>query len=55
VKSTHVADWQGRYWVSVKPSALSVGAHKLRARMYFIRGSKQRSRTLELSFRRCGG
>ncbi|MDQ3933482.1 MAG: chitobiase/beta-hexosaminidase C-terminal domain-containing protein [Actinomycetota bacterium] len=55
VKSTRVADWKGRYWVSVRPSALSVGKHELRARMYFISGSKQRSRLLKLSFRRCGG
>jgi hypothetical protein len=55
LKSTHVADWRGRYWVSVKPGALSVGSHRLRARMYFISGSRQRSRELELEFRRCGG
>ena len=55
VKSTHVADWRGRYWVNVKPGALSVGPHELRARMYFIGGSGQRSRELKLSFRRCGG
>jgi hypothetical protein len=54
VKSTRVADWRGRYWVDVKPSALSAGSHELRARMYFISGSKQRSRVLRLSFRRCG-
>jgi hypothetical protein len=55
VKSTRVADWKGRYWVTVKPSALSAGSHELRARMYFISGSKQRSQVLKLAFRRCGG
>ncbi len=55
VKSTKVADWRGRYWVSVRPSALSIGRrHELSARMYFIKSGKQRSRVLTLSFRRCG-
>jgi hypothetical protein len=53
VKSTRVADWKGRYWVAVKPSALSAGSHELSARTYFISGAKQRSTTLKLRFRRC--
>jgi hypothetical protein len=41
--------------VDVKPDALGVGAHELTARMYFISGTKQRSRVLKLDFRRCAG
>jgi hypothetical protein len=52
-KSTRVADWKGRYWIAVKPSALSAGSHELSARLYFISGAKQSSTTLRLQFRRC--
>ncbi|TMK63669.1 MAG: hypothetical protein E6G53_10305 [Actinobacteria bacterium] len=54
LKSTNVADWQGHYWVEIDASKLTRDRHDLRARMDFIRASGQKSRTLELRFRRCG-
>jgi hypothetical protein len=53
VKATEVADWKGRYWVGVDPEGLGRGSHVLRAKLTFVKGSRNGPRELELKFKRC--
>jgi hypothetical protein len=51
--SASVADWRGRYGVTVNPTRLSRGRHVVAARVEFLRGSGLKRRTVRVSFRKC--
>ena len=48
-----VADWRGRYGVTVRPRGLSAGRHVVTARIEFVEGSNLKQRTVRLRFRKC--
>ena len=48
-----VADWRGRYGVTVNPARLREGKHVVTARIEFLPGSDLKQRTVRLSFRKC--
>ena len=48
-----VADWRGRYGVTVNPSHLSKGRHVVAAHIEFLRDSGLKHRTVRLRFRKC--
>ena len=53
LKTVSVADWSGRYGVTVRPGKLRNGRHVVAARIEFVKGSKLKQRTLRLRFSKC--
>jgi len=53
LKTVSVADWRGRYGVTVRPGQLSRGRHVVAARIEFVEGSHLKQRTVRLRFRKC--
>ncbi|HYH58381.1 MAG TPA: MBG domain-containing protein [Thermoleophilaceae bacterium] len=53
MRSVKVADWNGRYGVTIDPSDLAPGRHTLKARVAFVGKSGWKPRTVKLSFTRC--
>jgi hypothetical protein len=53
LETVSVADWRGRYGVTVRPGRLSEGRHVVAARIEFVEGSNLKQRTVRLRFRKC--
>jgi hypothetical protein len=53
IGSDSVADWRGRYGVTVNPTRLSKGRHVVAAHIEFLRDSGLKDRTVRLRFRKC--
>ncbi|MGH2838262.1 MAG: hypothetical protein ACRDJY_07945 [Thermoleophilaceae bacterium] len=53
MKTVSVANWRGRYGVTVRPGRLSRGRHVVAARIEFVKGSHLKQRTVRLRFRHC--
>jgi hypothetical protein len=53
LKTVSVADWSGRYGVTVRPGKLREGRHVVQARIHFVDGSDLKPRTMRLRFRKC--
>jgi hypothetical protein len=51
--SVRIADWDGRYGVSIDPRELRDGRHTLAARIVFVKKSGLAARTVKLPFRGC--
>jgi len=52
-KTVSVADWRGRYGMTVKPGRLSAGRHTVAARIEFLGDSGLERKTVRLRFRKC--
>ena len=53
LKTVSVADWRGRYGVTLRPGRLRTGSHVVKARIEFLSGSGLEDRVVRLGFRRC--
>ena len=53
LKAVSVADWRGRYGVTIRPRKLSLGRHVVTARIEFVDGSHLEQRTVRLRFSKC--
>lgn len=53
LQTVSVADWRGRYGVTVRPGRLSEGPHVVSARIEFLEGSNLKQRTVRLRFSKC--
>ncbi len=53
LKTVSVADWRGRYGVTVRPGKLSLGRHVVTARIELVNGSNLEQRTVRLRFSKC--
>jgi len=54
IGSDSVADWRGRYGVTVNPARLRTGRHVVAAHIEFLRDSGLKDRTVRLRFSKCG-
>ena len=53
IGTVSVGDWRKRYGVTVDPTALSSGTHRVTAEIHFVSRSGLRPRTVKLDFRKC--
>ena len=53
IGTVSVGDWRKRYGVTVDPTALRSGTHRVTAEIHFVSRSGLRPRTVKLDFRKC--
>ena len=53
LRTVSVADWRGRYGLTIRPRAMRNGTNVVKARVEFLEGSRTQERTVRFRVKKC--